>query len=77
MSGIDNLIVNVDRAEALEKLTYVTNLTDRDSDIDREMSNLIIEWLETDRLAAVVELADLVEFGDELLMMDSYDMEIL
>jgi hypothetical protein len=74
-SGIDNLIVNVDRAEALEKLTTVTNLVSKDFEIDREMSNFVIEMLEADRPAAVVEAALLDNDNDELLYMDILDIE--
>lgn len=74
---IPELIDNVDRAEALEALTFVTNLTDREFEIDREMSNYVLEWLEMARPAAVVELMELVAESDELLALDAMDLEIL
>lgn len=67
---IDNLVDNVDRADAFDYYNMVTKLTDRDSEIDLGMSMWLLYRMEIGAYAGVVEVADLADLDATLLAME-------
>tara|TARA_Y100000310_G_C20674261_1_gene812026 strand:+ start:554 stop:760 length:207 start_codon:yes stop_codon:yes gene_type:complete len=65
MDRINELFANSDRDDARKKMTYVTNLTSSPLEIDRQFSLMMIDYMEQDRPAAVVEMSNFV-FASEM-----------
>jgi|TARA_R110000751_G_scaffold25860_1_gene69733 hypothetical protein len=58
LDRIIDLVTNSDRHEAREKLTYITSLTGSAFEIDRQISLTMVDFLEAEKFAGVVELSD-------------------